>query len=110
MSQVRTPLDGASPKRRRLRAKSRLSEVLLPSGALPVAHDAGRVAAAELDAGADFALFVAGRGVYKTFFAPSEYWVRKRVAAGRWPGAWPAAGFNFFRTASLEQRQWILTE
>ena len=69
MSQARVPLDDASPKRRRLRVKSRMSEVLLPSGALPVAHDVGRVAAAELDAGAEFGVFVAACSMCKTVFS-----------------------------------------
>jgi len=61
-------VDGASVKRRRLLRKTCSDEVLLPTGALPVAPHAPRVADAQVSAGAATHLSGAGRGMYKAFF------------------------------------------
>ena len=68
MSQVAAAVDGASVKRRRLLRKTCKAEVVLPTGAVPVAPHARRGADAQMSAGAATRLSAARRGMYKAFF------------------------------------------
>ena len=72
MSQVALALDVASAKRRRLVGKSRICDVVLPTGALPVAADGRGVADAQAGASAVTAVLAAGRGMHKKFLRPSS--------------------------------------
>ena len=103
-------VDGSAVKRRRLLRKTSSAEVVLPTGMVSFSAHAPRVGDAQMSGVAARGLSAHGRGVYKAFFASFEYWVRKRVTAGRWPGTWPSAGFNSFRAASREQRACVLAQ